>query len=202
MRTDSINTWRSLWFLHEIEPGTAAHRIAAALRLRGELDKPALRYTLELFVARHASPYPVFPPNGRGLVQRPTGEARKWIRESDAPDLDDAQLTEWIEYEAREPFNLDCGPPLRICMYHRATAVETVVLVVAHHLIADFWSMTTLVRELEMLYFKQLALPERTDFVRNYSWVNGSRVSAHAALSPDSVVCSGCQKAQRYGQAS
>lgn len=192
---------RSLWFLHEIEPGTAAHRIAVALRFRGELDMSALEYALDALVARHASCDTAFPSNDGEPVQRIAGRAREWLRENDAPGLDDAQLTGWLKYAAREPFDLACGPLLRIHLYHRATE-ETVVLVVAHHFIADFWSMTTLVRELEMLYSEHTGgmsapLPELTDLVRHYSWVSGSRESVHAVVSSDSVVCSDCRKAER-----
>jgi acyl-CoA synthetase (AMP-forming)/AMP-acid ligase II/aryl carrier-like protein len=187
---------RPLWFLPEIEPGTAEHSIAIALRFRGELDVSALEHAVDALVARQAGGDPLFQAGGDPLfqaggdpaVQRIAGLHRAWLREKDASGADEAQLAEWLECAAREPFDLASGPLLRIHLY-RGVMQETVLLVVTHHVIADFWSLKTFVRELEMLYAEQTggvcaALPELTDFVRHYSWISGSRVSVHAALSP------------------
>ncbi|HEX3925176.1 MAG TPA: amino acid adenylation domain-containing protein [Streptosporangiaceae bacterium] len=142
---------RSLWFLHELEPGSAAHTIAVAMRLRGELDVAALQSALDALVRRHASLRATFPAVDGAPVQRIAATARALLRQHDARDLVEAALTERLEQAAREPFDLARGPLLRIDLY-RAAPGETVVLVAAHHIITDFWSMTVLVRELEALY--------------------------------------------------
>ena len=188
---------RSPWLPHEIEPGSAGHSIAVALRLRGEVDIPALECALDALVARHASLRKAFPSVGDEPARPVAAWARTWLRENDASDLDDSQLTKWLECAAHEPFDGARGPLLRVHLYRRA-ADETVVLVVAHHIVTDFWSMTTLVHELEMLYAGQtggtsapppeLAVTQGS-FVRLYRWVSGSRMSVHAALSPDPLVC-------------
>jgi hypothetical protein len=78
------------------------------------------------------------------------------------------------------------GPQFRMRLYTDAT--ETVVRVLAHHAVADVWSMTTLLREFELLYTEQAGqtlalLPTRgnEDLVRLYRWVGGARASVHAA---------------------
>ncbi|TFZ33284.1 hypothetical protein EWW49_32440, partial [Pseudomonas syringae] len=43
-----------LWFLAQLEGGSAAYHIPAGLRLRGTLDNPALGRALDRIVARHA----------------------------------------------------------------------------------------------------------------------------------------------------
>jgi hypothetical protein len=154
---------RSLWFLREIRPGTAGHSIAVVLRFPDGLDICAMEYALDAVAAGNAS-----------------------LREDDASDLDDAQLTGRIEDAAREPFDLDRGPLLRVHLNHRATR-ETVALIVAHHRVADFGSIITLVRELEMPLSGRTGdtpLPELTDFVRHYSWVSGSRLPSPSNRAP------------------
>ncbi|WP_029867191.1 condensation domain-containing protein, partial [Pseudomonas syringae] len=42
-----------LWFLAQLEGGSAAYHIPAGLRVRGALDKPALERALDRIVARH-----------------------------------------------------------------------------------------------------------------------------------------------------
>jgi hypothetical protein len=194
-------------FLREVGPGAGAHSVAVTLRCRGEPDIVALEYAFDALAARHASVRATFRSSDSGRssdssdpepVRRLAGRARASLRENDARELDDAQFAKWLEYVADEPFDLARGPLLRIHLVGMATG-EAVVLVVAHRSIADVWSMTTLVCELETLYSRQTggmpaSLPEPTvthkDFVRLYRWVSGSRASVHAALSPDSPAMS------------
>jgi hypothetical protein len=42
-----------LWFLEQLEPGTATHNISSGLRLKGDLDTQALRRSIGSIVARH-----------------------------------------------------------------------------------------------------------------------------------------------------
>ncbi len=42
-----------LWFLEQLEPGTATHNISSGLRLNGDLDSQALRRSVRSIVARH-----------------------------------------------------------------------------------------------------------------------------------------------------
>jgi acyl-CoA synthetase (AMP-forming)/AMP-acid ligase II len=174
----------SLWFLREMRLASAEHCIAIALPLRGMLDPSTLDHAVEALMARpdaagHATErYDLTP-----LLRTGGANKRAWLRDGDAGDADDTQLIATLKNAAREPFDLDLGPLLRIHQYRRASR-ETVLLVVAHRLIADSWSMTTFVRELEMLHAGQaegisVALPELVDSVRNYSWICGSRVSGH-----------------------
>jgi acyl-CoA synthetase (AMP-forming)/AMP-acid ligase II len=179
---------RSVLSLCELEPGTGQHRVAATLRLRGELDAPALGHALEALVARRA---PSFPPPDAEPGQRVTGSIRSWLQENDARDADERQLAKWLEHAAHEPLEGASGQLAGIHLYRTATD-ETLALVVAHRSITDFWSMTILIRELETLYSEQKGgipapLPELADFVRHYYWVGGARVSAYAAISDDPI---------------
>ena len=42
-----------LWFLHQLEPESAAYNEATAIRLEGSLDVAALQRTLDTIVERH-----------------------------------------------------------------------------------------------------------------------------------------------------
>lgn len=175
---------RSLWFVREIRPGSVDHGIAIALRLDGAVDLRALDHAVAGLVARLAQPRPAQARDDLPSAQWIAGITdRAWLRYGDAADTDDAALMARLEDVAHQPFDLARGPLLRIHLYRRAPR-ETVLLVVTHHVIADSWSLTTFVRELEMLHAGQAgdtgaALPELADFVRHYSWISGSRVSSH-----------------------
>jgi amino acid adenylation domain-containing protein len=181
----------SLWFLHELNPASTAHSIAVALRLQGDLDVAAFGRSLDALVARHPSLRTTFPAPDGEPVQRIAATGTGFLREHDARDLTDGGLTAELQRAAKEPFDLATGPLLRLHLY-RAAAHETVVLMVAHHIITDFWSMSTLVGDLEKLYAEQTgagaaelpSLPATyADFVaaqqRALSGVDGERLRSY-----------------------
>src|SRR6266853_6972074 len=51
---------RRLWFLDQLEPGTAAYNLARAFRVTGPLDVNAINLAVEAVVKRHESLRTVF----------------------------------------------------------------------------------------------------------------------------------------------
>ena len=62
-----------LWFIDQMEPGSAAYNIPSAVRLRGRLDEEALRRSLNEIVSRHEVLRTSFPSGD--------GEPRQEIHE-------------------------------------------------------------------------------------------------------------------------
>ncbi|XXX81466.1 amino acid adenylation domain-containing protein [Sorangium sp. So ce134] len=144
-----------LWFLEQLEPGSAAYHIAQAVRIRGPLDPGALRRAALAVVARHESLRTTFASQKGRPVQLVALEA-----EVDVPLVDlgalpagerPAAVRRELEAAARRPFDLARGPLLRLGLL-RLTPFEHALLVTVHHLVADAWSMGVLVRELAALY--------------------------------------------------
>ncbi|WP_437759619.1 amino acid adenylation domain-containing protein [Sorangium sp. So ce1389] len=144
-----------LWFLEQLEPGSAAYHIAQATRIRGPLDHGALRRAVAAVVARHESLRTTFASRQGRPVQLVALEA-----EVDVPLVDlgalpsgerHAAFRRELEAAARRPFDLARGPLLRLALL-RQTPVDHVLLVTVHHLVADAWSMGVLVREIAALY--------------------------------------------------
>jgi amino acid adenylation domain-containing protein len=148
---------RALWFMQELASRSSENNIAAALLFRGKLDVLALRNALNALVARHAALRTTFGSRDGEPMARvaPSGVAS--LREHhDVSAL--AGPASVLGEAASRPFDLGRGPLLRIDLYHTAPD-ETVMLVAAHHIITDFWSMATLVSELETLYARGDSLP-------------------------------------------
>jgi hypothetical protein len=152
------------WLTGDLEAGTAAQSTAVAMRLRGDLDGPALECALRALAARFTS---------HGVTV--------------AVQLDEvagAKLANGLEYAAHEPFDLARGPLLRVSLY-RQDVRDVVILVVAHRVVTDACPMTALIRELEALYRERAgeragaaaAGPGVTcgDSVRLYRWVGRSQ---------------------------
>ncbi|WP_437931241.1 amino acid adenylation domain-containing protein [Sorangium sp. So ce291] len=144
-----------LWFLEQLEPGSAAYHIAQATRIRGPLDQGALRRAVAAVVARHESLRTTFASRQGRPVQLVALEA-----DADVPLVDlgalppgerHAAFRRELEAAARRPFDLARGPLLRLALL-RQTPVDHALLVTVHHLVADAWSMGVLVREIAALY--------------------------------------------------
>ncbi len=183
-----------LWFLAQLDPGSAAYVMPAALRLSGRLVPAALAAALTEIVRRHQvlrtsfrternvpvqllSPaVPVALPavdlSGLGAVEREV-EARRLATE-----------------EAARPFDLAAGPLFRSALLLLAQE-EHVFLATMHHIASDGWSIGVFLRELGVLYEASLLgvpsplaeLPvQYSDFAAwQRSWISGSVLAEQIA---------------------
>jgi amino acid adenylation domain-containing protein/non-ribosomal peptide synthase protein (TIGR01720 family) len=143
---------RALWYLYQSNPESPAYNIAFAVRLRGGLDVPALRRALAALLDRHPALRTTFgAPSDR--------EPEAWVQERQELPLTEADLrgspaaalAERLADAAHRPFDLERGPLLRLELCRRADD-EHVLLLVAHHIVTDLWSLAILVSELGTLY--------------------------------------------------
>src|SRR5205085_8946831 len=71
--------------------------------------------------------------------------------EEDAAAWGESRLHGRLVELAHRPFDLECGPLLRVHLFRRTDA-EHVLLLCVHHIVADFWSLAVLMSELGILY--------------------------------------------------
>ncbi|MEU4626609.1 non-ribosomal peptide synthase/polyketide synthase [Actinoplanes sp. NPDC023801] len=138
-----------LWFLDRFTPGDSEYNSALALRLRGPLDTAALTAAIEALVARHESLRTTFDDiDGRAVqVVHPPAPVTVPVTDlSDPGTLDDVLFA---AYSA--PFDLRTGPLFRATL-HRLAPDDQVLLLSAHHIVTDGWSMGVLVDDLGTLY--------------------------------------------------
>ncbi len=142
---------RALWFLERVAPGNGAYHIAAAARVRGDLDAAALRRAFDALVARHEALRTVYP--------EVEGEPRAWVlaeggldfAEEDGAGWSDGQALAWLGAEAYRAFDLERGPVVRVRLLQRDSG-EPMLLFAVHHIAADFWSLAVALRDLGELY--------------------------------------------------
>ncbi|HEX4722802.1 MAG TPA: amino acid adenylation domain-containing protein [Pseudonocardiaceae bacterium] len=135
-----------LWFLDSFEPNSTAYNTGYAVRLRGDLDVAALRAAFTFLVARHESLRTTFDatPNGPVQVIHPPADVP-------IPVIDTSEVDDVLRHEATTPFDLRTGPLLRLTLV-RLAEDEHVLVVGAHHIITDGWSMGVLGDELATAY--------------------------------------------------
>ncbi|MEM7586643.1 MAG: amino acid adenylation domain-containing protein, partial [Acidobacteriota bacterium] len=144
-----------LWFLDQLEPGSAAYNIPTAYDLRGRLQVDALEWVLNEIARRHEVLRTTFGEGRDGPIQvvRPWRPERLPIVDLSAlPDA--ARIAEGRRLgaaEAKRPFDLSRDPMLRAGLVRRGPEDHTVWLTI-HHIASDGWSMDLLSREVGALY--------------------------------------------------
>ena len=144
-----------LWFLDQLEPGSAAYNMPAPLRLTGPLDVPVLGRALEEIVRRHEVLRTTLPTVDEHPSQRVAAEASFPLPVVDLAALEPAEREVEVRRrsaeDAQEPFDLATGPLVRATLL-RLSEREHVLLLSMHHVAGDGWSVGVLVSELGALY--------------------------------------------------
>ncbi|MBZ4423351.1 condensation domain-containing protein, partial [Myxococcus sp. RHSTA-1-4] len=180
-----------LWFLEQLQPGSAFYNMPLALRMSGSLELAALQRAYEALVLRHEvlrttfrsengepfqviHPAPLQPLQVADLGTVPSGQRQ-------------AEATRLATADALRPFDLAAGPLVRATVL-RLEPSEHVLLLNMHHSISDGWSLGVIVREVAVLYeaFRQgqpSPLPELPVQYADYSvwqreWLRGEVLEA------------------------
>ncbi|TSE14062.1 amino acid adenylation domain-containing protein, partial [Mesorhizobium intechi] len=143
-----------LWFLSQLEGGSAAYHVPLALRLQGELNRPAFGRALDEVWARHETLRSMFvTQDGKAWVAFLASEHGLPLAEHDLRGEKDAKgrLAALSREEFTAPFDLERGPLIRARLF-RAAESEHVLLVTQHHIVSDGWSMGILLKEVGTLY--------------------------------------------------
>ncbi|MEU9283129.1 condensation domain-containing protein, partial [Streptomyces sp. NPDC048341] len=147
-----------MWFLNRMDgadaEGAAAYNLPFALRLSGSVDVGALEAALGDVADRHESLRTVFP-DVEGV---PYQEIREGVE--GRPRLQAVEAGEqWralMEVEAGRGFDVRVELPWRTVLL-RVSREESVLLLVAHHIATDAWSMGVLANDLQVAYGARLS---------------------------------------------
>src|SRR5665647_3514352 len=146
---------RRLWTLHLLEPENHAYNMCAGFRVNGALDPDLVKRAANILVARHealrsvfragcVAPYAVFLP-----------DANLEVRTIDLSGTPPDEHLASIEQVAREadysPVSLSSFPLFGLSIV-KLGPIDNVLLLTAHHMIADDWSRTLFFIELATVY--------------------------------------------------
>jgi hypothetical protein len=142
-----------LWFIDQLEPGSPAYNIPAAVRLVGALDAAVLKRAVDEIVQRHEDLRTSFGAQGGRPFQAIAPDLALPLPLEDLSGGDDpaALARRRVMEEAERPFDLGRGPLLRLTLL-RLGADDHVLLLIIHHIIADVWSIGVFFREVAALY--------------------------------------------------
>ncbi|HEX6288385.1 MAG TPA: amino acid adenylation domain-containing protein [Herpetosiphonaceae bacterium] len=139
-----------LWLLHQLAPDDPAYNWPACVRCIGPLDPERLQRSLTALIARHAILRTTFGTIDGQPVQQIAAPAPPPLPvvslEQLTPDEQEAEVQRRVHAAARQPFDLAHGPLLRATLL-RLSPTEHVLVLFLHHIIADGWSASILLRD-------------------------------------------------------
>jgi amino acid adenylation domain-containing protein/non-ribosomal peptide synthase protein (TIGR01720 family) len=183
-----------LWFLDQLEPGSALYNVPTGVRLSGTPNVAALEQSLNKVVQRHEALRTTFAAvDGRPVqviapslvLALPVTDLR------DKPESErEAEARRLAWEEARQPFDLAQGPLVRTQLI-QLDDTDYLLLLTMHHIISDGWSRGVMIRELASLYVafatgQAASLPELPIQYADYAvwqrqWLQGQVVEAELA---------------------
>jgi hypothetical protein len=172
-----------LLFIDHLFPESPSYNIPAGVRLRGPLRVSVLERCFQEEVNRHEALRTVFGFVNGEPVQQISPPAAVRIPLVDLSVLPDNQresaARELAKREARQPFQLDRGPLVRLSLL-RLSEDDHIALLTMHHIISDAWSMDIFISELASLYEaftteQSSALPELPIQYGDYAYWQAQR---------------------------
>ncbi|MCY1015594.1 non-ribosomal peptide synthase/polyketide synthase [Pyxidicoccus sp. MSG2] len=144
-----------LWFIDQLQPGSASYNMPTFVRMEGVLDVAALQRSFEELVRRHEALRTTFTQQEGQPLQLITPTGRLPLEVTDLSGLGPVAGRTELERRLREelltPFHLSTGPLIRARLL-KLGATDHVLALNMHHIVSDGWSMGVLVREVAALY--------------------------------------------------
>src|ERR1700694_3305846 len=144
-----------LWFLDQLEPGTAAYNLVRAFRITGPLNVNALTSAIGAVIRRHESLRTIFESvdgAARQVVLSDVEVQVPILNLSDLPESErEREALRIASEEGKRPFDLTRGPLLRTVLL-QVSRDQYILVLAMHHIITDGWSISILFRELAHCY--------------------------------------------------
>jgi hypothetical protein len=146
---------RRLWFIDQLESGSALYNVPHVLRLLGRLDHNAMQLALQTIVERHQVLRTNYVLRGNDPIQVISSDTSFPLPEIDLRHLGEAEREEeassLCRQEAARSFNLQTDRLIRGQIL-RIADDDQILLLTLHHIASDGWSNGVLMRELSVLY--------------------------------------------------
>ncbi|HEY0016531.1 MAG TPA: condensation domain-containing protein, partial [Longimicrobium sp.] len=137
-----------MWFLERMSPHAGVYNMPEAVALDGPLGVEALRRAFQALIERHEVLRTRYAEVDGQPVQDVLPPPQFALPVEDAAE---AQVQARMLDDARAPFDLREGPPIRARLL-RIAPERHVLLLNVHHIAADGWSWGVMLRELTLLY--------------------------------------------------
>ncbi|WP_342426071.1 amino acid adenylation domain-containing protein [Paenibacillus sp. FSL L8-0502] len=166
---------KQLWFasVSDRSDSQSLHE-TALLRFRGPLQQQAFNQAVQTIVNRHEALHIFMSGDGETQVFAPVMKAEIPLHDftSYRPDEQEQHIRAWMIKDSETPFAMTPGEPLFRIHLLKISNEEHLGVFTFHHFIADGWSISVFIQELEHIYSALVRhaaynLPDPVPF-RNY----------------------------------
>ncbi|MCZ4587507.1 amino acid adenylation domain-containing protein [Rhodococcus opacus] len=143
-----------MWFVNQFDTGASGYNLPLVVRLDGDLDVHALASAARDLIERHHTLRTVYPSDADGVHQvvLDAGDVPLDLTPIALPeDAVDAHLRAFVD----SGFDVSVEAPIRSRLY-RVGPESHVLALVVHHIAADAWSLTPLIRDTMTAYQARL----------------------------------------------
>ncbi|OZC58844.1 non-ribosomal peptide synthetase [Rhodococcus sp. RS1C4] len=144
-----------MWFLNRLDPTSAVDNIPVAIRLSGELDKDALTTAVEDVVQRHEVLRTLYPDTD-GVGRQVVADMGDRTPELETVVVSEQTVLDRVVELVSAGFDVTSEVPVRLTLLELESS-EHVLVVVAHHIAADGFSMVPLTRDIVSAYVARTA---------------------------------------------
>lgn len=175
---------RAIHLMQTMAPESYAYNQVCLLRLNSLIQRPALDISLTELLQRHAPLRSVIKDIDGIMAQQQQYQLNDIFNIKQAQFTPD-QLNDWCETISNKPFQIESEPLLRITLLENTGEVsgpDNYLHICAHHIIADFWAMELMVKELQCIYSDTIkqqpsSLPKLGKLFKDYvideaQWLN------------------------------
>lgn len=145
---------KQLWILAQIgKDSSLAYNVKLSVQLKGVLHLEAMRQAVQKLVDRHEALRTTI--SSQGDFQQIFPSLKIDVPVVDFSSVNDyereSKVAEWFNIDSQEPFNLSQEPLFRIKIL-KLEEKHYLLVLSAHHIIVDGWSMAVMIQELGALY--------------------------------------------------
>jgi amino acid adenylation domain-containing protein len=141
----------ALWFLHELAPENTAYNVAFSFRLRADVNCERLERSIRTLIERHPMLRSTLGLDTNGLEQHVGPVSERPLEVVESFDWDEEELAFQVNTFYRRPFDLISGPLFRCTLFVRSDS-HHILLISAHHIVFDAWSLGIVLSDLTSLY--------------------------------------------------
>lgn len=174
-----------LWVLSQLEGGSLAYNMPAAVKLIGDINAIQLEKSFKLLIQRHEILRTSFKTDANGDIRQfiiADEQLDFKIVEKDFSKIEDNEtiISEYLEEKNKEPFDLKQAPLVRATLLKKKDK-EFIFFLSQHHIIGDGWSMELLISEVVKIYNNLIetgktVLDNLTIQYKDYTlWINSKK---------------------------
>ncbi len=163
---------KALWFQHQVAPNSVYNPVQV-VRIKSRLEHSEIQSAFQYLVKRHPSLRTTFHAKSGEPVQVVGERENFWFEYQDCSQDSLESILDRLTEEAHRIFDLQNGPLLKVFVV-KENGNDLLVMVYAHHLVVDLWSLAVLTNELYIILtsgIEKVVFPEtKKTYLDFVSW--------------------------------